>query len=549
MYTIKCGSRVIYDPLIPELAIGSPELTQEVNTLGELSFTIYPNHPYYGTLAKLATVLDVYCDGTLVWQGRVIEDEQDIEKAKNIVCEGVLAYLIDTPVRPFEYQGTVEGLFSQLIEGHNNQVNENQQFTVGTVTVTDSSDYIDRSSKSHLTTWEAIKTRLIDPLGGYLRVRWDNGVRYLDYLADFTDTSTQVIEYGENIIDLMHNQSAAETYTACIPLGARSESSHGSSDQDRLTVESVNGGKDYVINTELAEQYGVIYAPVEETIWDDVTLPANLLTKAREYLANQGTMMTDTIEIQAVDLHFLDADIESFKFCDHVLIQSEPHGISERYLVKKLTIPLDEPAKMRIGIGDTKYTLVDSTLSRETELNNRVGTIEADYVTNKTVTEIANEAINNNTSILQSAEQIVLSALEEYVKTGDYEQFKETTQTTIAVLANSVDLNFTTTTSSIEHLGNEMSQQFSQISSYIRFVDGAIVLGKSDSAIKLKILNDKIFFFSGVDSTSSTDNALAYFTSGKLYVNDASVLASLELGNFAFQPRTIGNLTFKKVRG
>ena len=43
-------------------------------------------------------------------------------------------------------------------------------------------------------------------------------------------------------------------------------------------------------------------------------------------------------------------------------------------------------------------------------------------------------------------------------------------------------------------------------------------------------------------------SAIAYFSAGKLFVNDVQVLSSLRIGGYAWVPES-GNLNFKKIAG
>jgi hypothetical protein len=82
--------------------------------------------------------------------------------------------------------------------------------------------------------------------------------------------------------------------------------------------------------------------------------------------------------------------------------------------------------------------------------------------------------------------------------------------------------------------------KFEEISKYIRFVDGNIVLGEEGNTLTLQIENDRISFLdSGLE--------VAYFSNNRLYVTDGEFINSLQLGNFAFIPRENGNLSFKKL--
>lgn len=82
--------------------------------------------------------------------------------------------------------------------------------------------------------------------------------------------------------------------------------------------------------------------------------------------------------------------------------------------------------------------------------------------------------------------------------------------------------------------------RFTEISKYIRFVDGNIVLGEDGNTLTLKIQNDRISFI-------DLGQEVAYFSNSRLYVIDAQFLHSLQLGNYSFMPRSNGNLSFKKV--
>ena len=114
--------------------------------------------------------------------------------------------------------GTVAEILNYILTQHNAQINANQRLGLGTCDLAGS---VSIATKDYLSAWQVLKTGLLDPLGGYLIVRFDeNENPVLDYLTDVPDTSTQRIEFGENLIDIVLSKSASETYTACVPLGA-----------------------------------------------------------------------------------------------------------------------------------------------------------------------------------------------------------------------------------------------------------------------------------------------------------------------------------------
>jgi hypothetical protein len=94
--------------------------------------------------------------------------------------------------------------------------------------------------------------------------------------------------------------------------------------------------------------------------------------------------------------------------------------------------------------------------------------------------------------------------------------------------------------SQISTLNGETNQQFSEIKKFIRFEDGNIILGRSDSPLTLRIQSDRISFI--------LDNVeIAYFSSGRLFVDNLEAITTLTVGRFAFVPRANGNLSLKMI--
>ena len=547
MYRILCDSYVLYDPRLPDLFVIEPELTQKKNEPGELSFTIPKEHPNYGVLEKLKSRIKIYRDDTLIWLGRAIEDDRDLYENRKVVAEGALSFLLDSVLRQFTFDGTATELFAWILAAHNARVNENQRLTLGNCDISGS---VGVTTKDYLSSWQALKTCLIDSFGGYLIVRYDeNENPILDYLSDVPDTATQRIEFGENLIDLALNRSASETYTACVPLGAVLRDIDPELESDaRLTIASVNDGQDFLIDSALADEYGVIFAPIGSTTWDEISDASILMNQGSDWLSGTGTRFKQTIKLTAVDLHNADANVESFQFLDKVVVSCGTLCPEETYVLSELTIPLNNPASTGIVLGDSRPSLIGEEIRQNTSVKNRIERIEADYTTHGEIKEIVQEQITQNTSILQSAQQIILTALEDYVRTQDFIALQNTVQTSFSIMAGTIEANFTETASRISTLNGETSQQFESVRSFIRLISSGIVIGKSTSAIKLKLENDVLYFFSGSEDSVTTDSAIAYFSSGKLYVNDVQVLSSLRIGGYAWVPEN-GNLNFKKIAG
>ncbi len=104
---------------------------------------------------------------------------------------------------------------------------------------------------------------------------------------------------------------------------------------------------------------------------------------------------------------------------------------------------------------------------------------------------------------------------------------------------DAVSFNFNQIKSGVE--GLETFQQETQ--SYIRFINGGIVLGRADSDIKLRIENNIQYFYTGDDYGTTKENAIAYFSDGQLVVKNVTAKNTLTLGGFYWFPDSNGSLS------
>lgn len=264
-------------------------------------------------------------------------------------------------------------------------------FTLGMVTVTDPNDSLYR-----YTNWEntltCIRDKLISKLGGFVRVRNENGKRYLDYLADYDNTNSQVIEFGENLLDYSENTTAADIATCCIPLGARLDESPIEALEAYTTIESVNDGSDSVYIPEAVAKYGWVTKTVS---FDDVHVPANLKTKGEQWLSD-NQYETMTLKLTAVDLNLCDIAFERIKLGDLIRVKSKPHGMDRYFPVTELTIYLDAPEKNTVVLGKSEKNLTERS---STATNSIYSALEAI----PTESAILKQAIDNATALITAA--------------------------------------------------------------------------------------------------------------------------------------------------
>lgn len=398
MYRVYCNNSPLYDLRDEDLVLISPIVKIGENTAGSFEFSILPKHPHYEEVNELTSVITAYDGDEEIFCGRVVEITKDLYNRKKVICEGELAYFNDSIQRPARYQGlTVRGYLETLVNIHNQQVKNqgiDKTFKVGAVTVQDKNDYVYKYTNWE-STLEVIKTDLLKTYGGYLRIRKENGVRYLDYLADYPNTNTQVIEFGSNLLDFTHDMVASDIVTAVIPLGARLEDVTEVEGLDAyLTIKDVNGGVDYVYSQEAVKSYGWIFKTVK---WDDVHVADNLLKKGKEYLSDIQFAQI-TLTVSAVDLHMLHVDMERIKVLDEIRVTSTPNGLDRFFPVSEMTIYLDKPSNNKLTLG-TSYS--KNSLSTKTESNMTSIKDKIDSLPNKS--EILEEARKNASQLIHSA--------------------------------------------------------------------------------------------------------------------------------------------------
>lgn len=543
MYKVYCDDYLIYDTKVESLKIFSAKLELELNKTGSFDFSIFPSHPYFDKLKRLKSIITVYQDDYLLFRGRILNDEQGFYNEKQVSCEGELAFLLDSVQRPYDFLSgdnytTVEKLFAFYINNHNSQVDEAHKFKVGNITVEDPNNYVVRSDSQYLTTWESINQKLINSYGGYLWVRHEADGNYIDYLADFDTVSSQTVEFGKNLLSLNKITKGEDIATAIIPLGAKLQDEEGNDTEFRLTISDTNEGIDYVYNDEAVNEYGCIFKTV---IWDDVNVPVNLKRKAEEYLSDAMNLVV-TIELDAVDLSMMHTEISAFKMGNYIRVITSPHSLNSSFLVKKLSIDLLNPQSNKLTLGTTYSTFTEQTSGNNKSVEGLIVQIEkvsADYTLNEAKLNEIQSAIADLTEkmtseISQMSEQIILSVDKNVYLKEETNELISYLEILLRQTKNEFQFQLNQVNTSIQDVA-----RFNEISKYLRFENGNIILGRTGNEFTMKIENDKISFLSG-------DKELAYFKNQKFYVIDGE-FNSFRVGDYAFVPRVNGNLSFKKV--
>lgn len=373
MFRIYAGDDLVYEPGDYSLALLQPNLTLEMGKAGSLKFTVIPGHPFENRLKEITKPISVKQDDVTIFRGRILSYSRSFNNQWEIYCEGDLSYLLDSVQKTVKYDGSAHALFRQFIINHNARMPAEKQFTIGNITVEDQTvhilgkndniadyDYKQIAINSIVdnwnTTFDQIETCLLSYIGGYLMTRREGNVTYLDWAKDYTSTATQEIEFGENLLDLTDETTAEDLFTVLIPIG-----------DDNITVASVNGGSDEVVDEAAVAKYGRI---IKTNVFGNVTNKNTLLENARRYLQN-NVDVPRTLTLTAVDLHNVHPEIESIKLGDRVYIRSEPHTLDQYLTCTKIEYDLEHPENTSYTFGREKQSLTqrykeDKRISNDT---------------------------------------------------------------------------------------------------------------------------------------------------------------------------------------
>ena len=409
MYILKYAGSVLHDPRTNvQISVGS--LKEESGQSPALSLTIQPTHPLWDSFTRDTVMLPnrevelvEYETGIVLFRGRVRAISMEFDGSKKLTCEGAMAYLNDTTVRPYKTYDTDEiecdinapaeanKLFEWFIEQHNAHVmNACEKFRIG---VNAGANYgkLQRGTGTRPATLKEMRDKLEKACGGWLRVRYDATGSIIDWLPDTgAAEATQRVELGSNLLDLDTQVDGKDIYTAIVPVGKTGKGS----DEHKVNVSAetayvpfgfaIQG--DVVVDMAAVEKYGLI----EKTMSYDLDKPQALADKAVADLA--AGKLDDSIEVSAFDLHNLNEQTLPVDFLDRVFVKSEPHGI-ERYMIcSGRTINLTNPTATQYKLGAITATLTkgatssqesaqESIAKRVTSLSNATRNIAKDAAT------------------------------------------------------------------------------------------------------------------------------------------------------------------------
>ena len=154
---------------------------------------------------------------------------------------------------------------------------------------------------------------------------------------------------------------------------------------------------------------------------------------------------------------------------------------------------------------DTAPTITDGTYlwsrTKITYSNGQTAYTGA-YCISKAMTESAKPQIDQLsqtthqqiTDLQQNVNSIIISALENYVQTGDFGSYKEEVSTKLSVLTDQLGIDITKVTERIDKVDGDLQSKYSEITKAFRFTDEGLFIGETGNEILLRLDNDVLQF-------------------------------------------------------
>jgi hypothetical protein len=438
MYIVKIINGNITTPIHNEKQkLKSGSVVKGINTIDSFSFTLLPDNDGFDLIRDFTTLVSVYNTNKKRYDfyGRVLYSNSAMDSngliTKEVVCESYFGFLCDSQQPYVDTKNwTVTELLKHIVDRHNEQVEEYKRFKIGTVTVTDPNNnlYIGIQREN---TWKTIQDKLIGQLGGEIRFRVESDGLYIDYLTEIGVHRSTEIKMSKNMKSITKEVDPSSFISRLIPLGCKLKENKTTTDdegnetteevetEERLEITSVNNGKNYIDVENGVDVYGV---HVGYAYWDEVTSPSVLLTKARNYLAENNRVQVK-YSITALDLSLLGLDIDDFDVHNYHPIINPLLGINDTARITKKNIDVCNDVQSNFEIGDNFKTLSEIQQDQFQSLKDSIEKIKLDTSTLSGKVSVTQSSLNDlNTKVEGAIEGTYL-----YIMYSPYEDGHEMT--------------------------------------------------------------------------------------------------------------------------
>ena len=367
---------VVHAPFVGNAKLISGDINQGVNNIDSFDLEIDFSNDGYNHIKPMQTLVEVrnIKNNYLEFSGRLVNYADSMTSdglhTKTAICEGALGYLHDSHQPYIDFNGTVEELFGVLINNHNSQVEDYKQFVIGEVDITvkmqkDGLIWYSPSNPTPIntvafitpeqTTFEILKTNLLDVYGGEIQIRNVGTLRYIDYVQYIGHDSQEDIGISRNLRSVTKKVDPSNIVTRLIPLGKTISTTSETDNERRLTIASVNNNVLYLDRADLKSEFGI---QTGSFIWDDVDNATTLKTKGTDWLNTQKIVLQQ-FTIEALDLFKIGKGVEEYIVGNTHNVVNPIMSLRERIRIVTKKVDIVNPVNSSLTIGDKFKSLID----------------------------------------------------------------------------------------------------------------------------------------------------------------------------------------------
>jgi hypothetical protein len=370
-------------PQFPKLVDGT--ITDALNAVNSFDFSLGLENPGYNLINPMRSLIKVFEDGSLIFYGRIVKPISKMDTtglvSQSVTANSVEDFLHDScQVQQKVSDCTIAQYFQAIINQHNSQVEDYKKFSVGKVTVTDSSGSADRYL-DYEDTFDAITNRLIDVYGGYVTVDYDTMT--INYLSSIGSQSSTPLKLAFNMKSASKTIDPTSVITRLIPTGAdvsddsstSADTSSSTADKQVTTAKVALNNPNYVDNTNLINTFGKI---VGTENFSDVADANVLKQKAQYWLAKQ--VAVESWEIGVSNLYLINKTIGDFKIGNQYQFINDFVSETQWLQVIEIDVDIVTPTNSTIKVGDTNLTqskYINDQAQQKKAINNELSQLKS----------------------------------------------------------------------------------------------------------------------------------------------------------------------------
>lgn len=358
--------KILHNPRSFDNKLISGKIKQTIDEIWSFEFSVPYRHQYYSDIKFIVGLVEVVnlVDGDREFLGRVLSTTGEMGTgghfAKTFICEDLLGYLHDTAQTFARYKNDgARRYLADVINYHNVNTEEHKRFQVREVNVDSGSDIPFRYT-AYDSTFETIKTYMLERMSGYITLEVNDEGMFIDWLKEIGEYVDSPIQLGKNIKSAKRKLNPEGLITRLVPVGADKDDSTGREEEtgqyvtrERVTIESVNNGIRYLEDADLVKEFGIIQKSVD---WTEISDPSILKSRGQQYLDNQKMAVTSW-SIDTVELYLIDKRFKKYKVGNTHPINNPPMAGVEKLQIIEKEIDILNPQAVSLKIGSSGQSL------------------------------------------------------------------------------------------------------------------------------------------------------------------------------------------------